>query len=330
MTAALLALALSAVSTSKIGLVVLGDDATSQQILAACPATIVAPLTGTASFGAALTTYRSSCAGGTIVARLDAPFPNTGNPAVDAVTYWTTIGLTLVNGMGVTPDWVEGPVVSYASSADLATFWTALADAITGSTFRPIIGRLDPNVPASGFCPTVTAMAAKPYAWGWSWIARTPTFTQDPATEAGTTLGYRTVTSTCGLGAKPLFLTEAGPTSGSWPAGDVSWLAWLDGQVQGEAQAAAAFEAGGSVAPTLAPVAAALAAYLVNPQPPDAGAPDGGADGGPTGVTGGGTPGLPDGPPGPGPKSTCSTSGAGVGLLALVPVLAILRRRRRG
>ncbi|HET9599383.1 MAG TPA: hypothetical protein VFP65_27665 [Anaeromyxobacteraceae bacterium] len=329
MTAALLALALSAVSTSKIGVVVLGDDPTSQTILGACPATVVAPLTATSSFGAALTTYRSACTGGTIVARLDAAFINTGNPGVDAVNYWIT-GLILVNGMGVRPDWVEGPAgVTYATPALHATFWTTLADQISGSTFQPIVGRLDPTTPASDFCPTATALAAKLYTWGWSWLARTSTFTQNPTTEATTTLGYRTVSSTCtALAGKPLFLTEAGPTAVPWPAGDVSWLAWLDGQVQSEAQAAAAFEAGGAVAPTLAPVAAALAAYLQNPQPPDAGSPDGGADGGTSGAIGGGTPGAPDGPPGPGPSSTCSSSGPGIGLLALVPVLALLRRRR--
>jgi len=335
MTAALLALALSAVSTSKIGVVVFGDDATSQQILAACPAMIVVPLAPGRSFGSTLLqTYRSNCTGGTIVAGMDVAALSVDplGPAVQANTFWDTIGLPLVNALPVRPDWVEGPTIAgYASTADLAAFWDQLATRVAGAGFQPIVGRLDATVPAGDFCPTATALSGNVSTWGWSWRARTPTFTQDPVTESATTLGFRTVSSTCGLQTRPLFLTEAGPTSAAWPAGDASWLAWLDGEVRTEVQTAAAFEAGGTAPPTLAPVAAALAAHLLNPQPLDGGTPDGGPDGGPISSTGGGTPGLPDGPPGPGPKSTCSTSGAGFGLLALVPVLAVIRRRgRRG
>jgi uncharacterized protein (TIGR03382 family) len=327
MTAALLALALSAVSTSKIGVVVDTNDADAPAILAACPALVVVRLPMPTSAGTLLGNYRANCTGGVVIAQVG----GTGMP-VDGTTVapiWPTWLTQILAAQLSTPlAGVEGPWEPTGSSANVAAFWSAFALQVRTDGFLPVVGALAPASAGQGaFCDTVTAVRnALPAGavWAWSYHARSTSMSQDAAAEAATTLGYRGLQTACGLSGFSLYLTQAGPGARAWIAGDVSWLAWLDGQIGADAYVVGA-AAGGTGGP-LAPIASELAAYLANPQPPDAGTPDGGTDAGGSsgGVIGGGGVGGIGSPP----KTGCATTGAGFTLLALVPVLAVLRRRR--
>ena len=328
MTAALLALALSAVSTSKIGVVIDSNDPDASTILAACPALVVVRLPMPTSVGALLQGYRSSCAGGKVIAQVG----GTGVAVEGGTTAasWST-WLQQIQAAQPSPpiDGVEGPWEPTGSNVDLGAFWSAFALQVRSSGRLPVVGALAPASGGPGaFCDTVTAVrnALGGAAWAWSYHARSTSMSQDAGAETTTTLGYRALQSDCGLSGFSLYLTQAGPGSRSWIAGDVAWLAWLDGQLGADVYVVGA-ATGGTGGP-LTPIAAGLAAYLANPQPPDAGTPDGGTDagGGSGGVIGGGGVGGVGGPSGS--KTGCASAGVGFTLLALLPVLAVLRRRR--
>jgi hypothetical protein len=341
MNAALLAIALAAVSPSRIGIVVESIDPTAAALLDACPALVVARLPTT--HAADLARWRANCAGGKLVAQVGG-----SAPTVDAASAasWSSAWLADVQAAQPTPgfDAIEGPwepVAAAGAAANLAAFWSTFATNVRLSGFVPVVGALPPvAVAPGGFCDTVTAvrgaLGAAPFAW--SYHARSGTMSQSGA-EATTALGYRTLATACGLAGVPLYLTQAGPGLRGWAAGDASWLSWLDGEVRTDRDVVGA-AAGGTGVP-LGPVAAALATYLQTPQPggtdggADGGA-DGGGDAGPDGGfdAGGGViilpPGPPDGPPGQARNgSGCASTGAGFTLLAVLPALFLLRRRRR-
>jgi len=341
MTSTVLALALAAttVSQSKLGVEVLGDDATSQALLAACPRLVVFPLGATnATAAAQIAAYKLACTGGKVIVQVGGQ-----GLTVDATTasQWDTTWLGQVQQLNTSlVDGIEGPSepVGATGNADLAAFWASFAQKAS-AVAMPVVGALPPRIPtgspgaADEFCATVTAvrtaMTTNPFAW--SFHARSATMTQDVATESSTTLAYRQIATDCGLAGTTLYLTEAGRATGPWQATDTSWLTWFDARLQENAfaQGAALVEAGGTGQPLdLAPVASALASYLANPASADGGVPDGGADGGNGAVV------NPTGGPG-GPLVNskqhlgCSCGSPGLTALVLVPALLALRRRTR-
>src|SRR6266542_1655779 len=272
MTSIVLALALAAttVSQSKLGVEVLGDDATSRALLAApaCPRLVVVPLPLPTNVGALVAGYRAACAGGAVIVQVGGK-----NQAVDAATVtnlWSNTWLQQVQAAALlfTVHGVEGPSEPAPTipGTDLASFWAAFAQAVSGSGFLPVVGALPPGVPVGSpdpFCATVTAVRATLVPFTWSYHARSPTMTQDVPTESSTTLAYRKIASDCGLTGTTLYLTEAGRVTGPWLATDSSWLTWFDARLQedADAQGAALVEAGGGTGQPLdlAPVAPALA-----------------------------------------------------------------------
>ena len=333
------ALGATPVSQSKLGVVVLGDDATSRAILAACPAVVVLPLPTNAAAAAQLTVYRQNCSGGIAIARVG----DTGM-SVDGTTVSLTgsIWVQQVQALAAAGaiDAVEGPSEPLAASPTaLAAFWSSFADLINGSPLfrRPVVGALPTGMPGVGatgtnpFCPTADAMRLKTYSWWWSYHARSATMTTDLATELGSTLGFRQIRTDCTLAGFPLVITEAGPAAPrAWQATDDGWLAFLDAQLAQEAsvQGAALASAGTGGIASLAPVQAAVLARLANPTPTDGGITDGGTDGGADSGRGSIAPSTPPigGELNPSTNSGCSTGGPAFLMLALSPVLFFIRR----
>jgi hypothetical protein len=335
MSAILLALALSA-STTKLGVFVAGNDATSQALLAApvCPGLVVFPLTvSTPPPMAQAAAFRSACPGSFVVAQVGDP----GMTAVDAVTAnvsWQNTWLNLLNTLVLTNfDAVEGPPDPQGHPE---AFWPAFALLVQGIGKVPIVGSLAAGASSSSFCLTADAMVAALSAnWAWSFHAFSTGLTQNVATESSTTFGYRALHDACrSLAGIHIYLTQAGPAlPRSWKTTDGAWPSFLDAQLalDGEVVGAALFEAGGTDR-SLAPIATQLAALLQNPPAPDGGTPDAGADAGRSGIAQGSGNFVPGGPPGNYPSSGCASAGAGAGLalLALAAPLALKRRRDRG
>ncbi len=341
------ALALSAVSTSKIGVVVHGNDTTSQALLAACPRLAVFRLTSSTQalqVSSIISSFRSSCAGAKVVVQVGDPGMHVDGNTVTA--NWTSSWLPEIIAAG-TVDAVEGPSdpVPFTpnSPTEVPDFWSSFVQQATitsGLGAIPVVGAtgVPPGLGSSGdeFCATVAAIA--PGNWAWSYHARSPTMGTDPTTESATTLAYRKIAADCpGLAGKTLYVTEAGRSSGAWhdtPApSDLDWIAFFDGQLQQDGAGvvgAALFQAGAASEPfDLTPIVSQLTSYLQNPTPTDGGTPDAGADGGGTG--GVITPGV-NGPGGtlvPSKTSGCSTGGPVLAALALLPALLLLRRRGR-
>lgn len=344
LAAALAAVLLTATpaSSSHLGLVVLGADASTTALLAACPRLVVVPLPADgvteldSAVGNAVKAYRTNCSGTFVVVQV-------GGDAlqVDASTAaaFYTDWIAQVKGAQLffQVDAIEGPSEPTATTTDnLVQFWSSFAVLVHGGGggLLPIVGSLAPGLPADAgtssdvFCQVasqVKSAVGGSASYGWSYHARSVAMSMDPATEAATTLGYRQITSDCGL-SSPLYLTQAGPSARAWTSADLSWAEWLDGEVKQDADVvgAALFETGGADAFTLTPLASGLAAYLSNPS-----ASDGGTDGGSDGGTGSriGTSG------GPGslgtPKMGCAVGGAGLVALLVLPLLLVRRRRSR-
>jgi hypothetical protein len=346
MSTLLLSLALAALSPSKIGVVVAGDVAVAPstpgaQVLAACPRLVVYPLDGlngsvVAQQGAAL---NAACPGVRIVLQVG----GTGTPVNAAFAQnWLTpqppqvlswLQQVQQAGAGYTVAGVEGPwePVGIGSTADVAAFWGAFAQAVSGSTFIPVVGALAPgppsgiDTPADAFCATTQAVRNLAIAnFAWSVHARTgptPFASTDPA------LDFQRISVDCGLGGIPVYLTRVLPATGSWSAADLTWLASFDAALAQDPDAfgAALFSLG--VAPDLTPIGGQLATFLANPVLPDGGVPDAGDGGSSSGVLppGSGTVGGTLSPP----KGGCSSTGAGLLALAALPGLFLLRRRTR-
>ncbi len=341
----LAALALSAVSTSKVGVVVLGDDTTSQALLASCPRLAVFRLTSTSQaqeLQPTISGYRSGCSGARVVVQVgDRGMQVDGNTVTEK---WTSLWLPEILAAG-TVDAVEGPSdpvpVTPNSTTEVPAFWSSFVAQAAGlGGVTPVVGAT--GVPAGlgtasdEFCATVAAVASG--NWAWSYHARSPTMGTDSTTESATTLAYRKIVADCPeLAGKTLYVTEAGRASGAWrvtPApSDLDWIAFFDEQLQldgAEVIGAALLQAGMASNPfDLTPIASSLSSYLQNPAPADGGTPDAGTDGGsPGGVV---TPG--NGGPGgtlvPSKTSGCSAGGSMIAALALLPALLLLRRWRR-
>ncbi len=337
MSAILLALALT-VSSSKLGVFVEGDDATSQLLLTApvCPRLVVVPLTASTTATAQVTAFRSACPGSQVVAQVGDPGMSV--TAGTASAQWLSSWFSLLTTLGSNNfDGVEGPSEPTGSPADVAAFWSEFADQVQGqggfAGKLPIVGSLKVGTPTTDFCPTAAAMVARANkSWAWSFHAFSTGLTQNLTTETSTTFGFRALRDGCpNLTGIPIFLTQAGPVSGrAWKTTDLAFLTFLDAQLSldGEVVGAALFEAGGADR-SLGPIATQLAALLQNPSAPDAGTPDGGADAGRSGVAVGGTF-VPGGTPATYPSSGCASAGAGAGLALLVAVTPLLFRRRRG
>ena len=347
----LLALTAAATLQTRLGVVVQGDDATSRALLAACPRMAVFPLPSTTA-PAQMAGYRQACPGGVVAVQL------TGT-AADVATLqalWFSTWLPQLLALDASQiDAVEGPPDSPASAATLVEFWTSFVQLVRGSGLGPLpvvdaSAPLFRSAPADGgsedgFCATARALRTAGGTWGWSWHAASPTTSTDPQVEAATTLAFRAVRDSCGLAGTPLFVTALRPSSRAWLASDLSWLAFVDGQLalDSDLRGAAAFEAGAAGVFDLSPISGALASYLANPQPVDGGTPDGGtADGGTDGGGDGGAVDAGGGVVSPvvtpgGPLSTstqprgCSCSAPGVAAVALAALLVRRRRpRRRG
>ncbi len=306
MSPLLLAVALAAASGTKLGVYVAGDDATSQALLAApgCPQIAVFP--AATSSAAQVNAFRGACPGSKVVAQVGDPDMSVSAAIADA--YWPT-WFTVLGTLGFNNfDAVEGPSEPVGMATDVAAFWNAFAVHVQQLPKIPVVGSLATGTLAASFCPTAAAMAGLPLPWAWSYHAFSTSLTQDLPTETATTLGYRAIRDGCGLAGVPIYLTQAGPVSGrSWQTTDLSWLAWLEGQlaVDGAVVGAALYEAGGTDR-SLGPISAQLVSYLQSAR-----------------ATDGGT-----GSPGFTRESGCATAGAGYALLAILPLLWIFRRRR--
>jgi len=329
MNPVLLALVLAASPSTKLGVYVAGDDATSRALLAGpgCPAVATFAVTSTTIPAAQVSAFRSVCPMSRIVAQVGDPGMSIVGGTLDAE--WPTWS-TLLGMVGwVNLDAVEGPSEPQGAAADLQSFWTGFAVDVQQNGKVPVVGSLATGTTSSAFCPTASAIAALGKSWTWSYHAFSTGLTESLATESATTFGYRAIRDGCGLAGIPIYVTQAGPAIGRpWSSGDITWLAWLDAQlaVDSEVVGAALYEAGAADR-SLSPIATQLAAYLQNPTPSDGGTPDGGSDAGQSGGVASSDGTVPSGPPGNYPKTGCATTGAGVALVALLPVLALTRRR---
>jgi len=328
------------VSTSHLGVVVLGSSSDVTTILAACPRLVVVPLPAdgltelSSTIGTAVGTYRRNCTGSFVIVQVG------GSGAVDLSNPVASWGNWVAQVLGAqsffTVDGVEGPSEPVGTPSQLATFWSSLAFQIRNSGFLPIVGALPSGLPSGAgtssdaFCQVASQVASAvggSASYGWSYHARSPTMTTNVATESSTTLAYRQIISDCGLRA-PLYITEAGPIGRAWESTDLTWAEFLDMEIQADGVTGAAlFEAGGSDSYTLSPLVVGLTGYLANPGGTDGGS-DGGSDGGTGSQVGGG--GI-----GPGHLGTsdnlsgCAVGGAGVVALLVLPLFLLRRRRVR-
>jgi hypothetical protein len=332
---AALAVTVAPVSQSKLGVIVLGDDATSQAILAACPRLAVFPIDAATAARAAIqiASYKAACTGATVIVQVGGK-----GLAVDgttATTNWNAFWLPQIQvGNTALVDGVEGPSEPQGTAPNLAAFWASFAQLVSAPGFLPVVGALPPVLPvgagsvADEFCTTVSQVRLVGVPFAWSYHARSPTMTTTLATESSTTFAYRQIAADCALTTTTLFLTEAGPSARNWQATDGTWLSFFDFQLFADAEVpgAALFEAGGTDTP-LTPAVTAVTNELANPLT-DAGVPDGGADAGnPGGVFQGSTP--VGGSLVPVKTSGCSTGGPTFLMLALSPVLFVIRRPRK-
>jgi Synergist-CTERM protein sorting domain-containing protein len=338
----LLALALGAVSSSRLGVVVMGDT-TGSPILAACPRLVVFPVdsTNTARVASQISAYRAACSGGHVVVQVGGTGTVVSRTIFDLVADSWILQVRSVQG-SVPVDAVEGPwePIPQVNANDLNEFWAQFALRMSAAGFLPIVGALPPGPqpgspgPANSFCATVDAVRLVGVPFAWSHHARSLSLATVPTDDA---LDFRQIRSDCALAGVRVYLTQAGAFR-AWQATDQPWLSFFNGQLVPDLDVigAALFQLGGAAAGTaafdLSVIETAVAAHLRNPQPFDGGFPDGGLpDGG--GGSSGGT--LAPGHGGAGgdfsPSRSgggCSSAGGALLLLAIVP-LAILRRWKR-
>jgi hypothetical protein len=340
LVAALYALSLAAtpVSSSQLGFVVESADSDVTTILAACPRLVVVSLPADgvtqldSTVGDVLQAYVTSCEGAQVVVQVGGGGDVDLSDPVSSWNSWLVQVQAAASFFPITG--VEGPSEPQGTTAELAAFWSLLALQIHGSDFFPIVGALPSGLPSGAgsssdaFCTVASQVSSEvggPTQYGWSYHARSPTMTTVLATEESSTLAYRQIAADCELTA-PIFLTQAGPTTGGWQTtSGLAWAEWLDGEVQQDSEvvAAALFELGGSDGFTLTPLVSDLATYLANPTVTDGGGTgDGGT--GPGSASGGG--GVGPGYLGTTGVKGCATGGAGA--LALLAVPLFLRRRR--
>jgi hypothetical protein len=343
MSPLLLALALSATSTSKLGVVVgstvLGPGSPAAPILAACPRAAVFQLDGTngGDVSRQIQYYQAVCPTGTVVAEMTTL--GGGFLSVDASTFqtwWNSVWfqqLQMARLLGKI-DVVVGPpnVTGTTGPADVAAFWAAFAQQVAtygqniGQPMLAAIGAVGPGVPPDlqGYCASLAQVRAAgiPFAWSYHGRSAMTSATTDDV------LAYRQIAAACQLGDVPLYVTQAGTLAGTWQPSNLDWMWWLEQQLAQDSNVAAVALYAIGASPDLAGIATPFAAYLQNPGPQNGGGGGGGGGGGSVGV-------LPQQPGGStgvlsGSTGGCSTAGAGfLGLLALPALLARRLARRR-
>jgi hypothetical protein len=353
-----LSLALGAVSTSDLGVVVVGSGAGVLDLVAACPRTVKAglPLSG-ANAGGLLRTYQQQCPGGDGIVELPAltlapDLLTTAAGEADARRYFgfnvPPFVPTSPNMLGVLPTdlrWVSGPEnlfqvvdprASPAHAAWAAGFVGELARLVrVEATTRG--GDFDLLVPAwssvapGAFCGVLTAARSIEPNVGWTWRATSAALSSSVEEEQSTTFGYRAVRDACAVTGMPIFveLTATGGwfSGGRQPEAVVDWLAFVDQTV--DADADVSFR--GAVLPRalgtagqddLAPAVPLLATYLADPTAPPP------ADGGQGGVAGPVPPSGGGGDLGSAGDSGCGNAGGALALLGLAPLLRLRLSRR--
>ncbi len=341
MSPILLALALTAaapVSSSRLG-VVLGGSAiapgsSAANVLAACPRLAVFQANGTNAdvLTSQIQLYRSLCSGLVVVemATLGAGYSTVNGAMVPA--WWQTWSqqLRTIETFAGNIDVIVGPgdvtpTSTAAGTHDVADFWSGFVQQVqlSGLGALPAIGAVGPGVPATltDFCDVVTAVHATGISFAWSYHGRSALASD--VTDAS--LAYRQITSGCGIATVPLYVTQAGPTSGAWESADVSWLWWYEQQLAHDANVIGAALYALGTSPDLSAISTDLATYFQNPGPPD----NGGGDGGGGGGSGGQLPPQPGGGAGTlsPAKTGCATADAGALGLLVLPALLVRRRR---
>jgi len=209
MNPVLLALVLAASPSTKLGVYVAGDDATSRALLAGpgCPAVATFAVTSTTIPAAQVSAFRSVCPMSRIVAQVGDPGMSIVGGTLDAE--WPTWS-TLLGMVGwVNLDAVEGPSEPQGAAADLQSFWTGFAVDVQQNGKVPVVGSLATGTTSSAFCPTASAIAALGKSWTWSYHAFSTGLTESLATESATTFGYRAIRDGCGLAGIPIYVTQA-------------------------------------------------------------------------------------------------------------------------
>lgn len=246
-------------SSSKLGPHRLGapNNAGATTIFGGCPrvAKWVAP---TAGIDLAISSYKSRCAGGTVILRVYVSpsmtaYSLANDPAASANDFWNQMSTQGLSAAGPANqiDWLEGPNeldnlpnwYNDPTAANwVATFWSPLADLMHNAGYNPLVGSLvggQPS-PATVFAPVAAAMKSKTYNWGWSYHSYTFGATTSVSTETAYALYYRQVRDQNGLAGIPLVLSEGGylTTSSTGWQGKLtndqylSWLKWFDGRLK--------------------------------------------------------------------------------------------------
>lgn len=246
-------------SSSKLGPHILGapNNAGATTILGGCPRVVkwVAP---TAGIDLAISSYKSRCAGGTVILRVYVSpsmtaYSVANDPAASANDFWNQMSTQGLSAAGPANqiDWLEGPNeldnlpnwYNDPTAANwVAAFWSTLADLMHNAGYNPLVGSLvggQPS-PATVFAPVAAAMKLKTYKWGWSYHSYTFGATTSVSTETAYALYYRQVRDQNGLAGIPLVLSEGGylTTSSTGWQGQLtndqylSWLKWFDGQLK--------------------------------------------------------------------------------------------------
>jgi hypothetical protein len=356
-------LALGAISSSDLGVVLVGSGNGATELVAACPRavkTALSPTLSGASAGALLRSHEQQCPGADGIVELPDTtiFPLINSGVTDANTYWGAQKSLVFASAGspalVDPadvDWVAAPKnlftianpdVSPAMAAYASEFVAELARLVRAeSTLRG--ARFDLLLPpwlagpSDAFCGVVTAARAVDPNVGWTYRATSAALSSSVDAELGTTFGYRAIRAACSsLGGAPLFveLSAAGGWTGNGtrqPSAIVDWLRFVDQTVDADADvhlrgAVLLRSLGAATLDDLAPVVPQLAAYLASPATPG----DGGTPGGSTGGTGPFQPpaGGSGGAIGPGGhRGGCGNPGGGLAAFGLLPLLWLRRRR---
>jgi hypothetical protein len=246
-------------SSSKLGPHILGapSNVGATTILGECPrvAKWVAPAAG---IDLAISSYKSRCAGGTVILRVYVSpsmtaYSVANDPAASANDFWNQMSTQGLSAAGPANqiDWLEGPNeldnlpnwYNDPTAANwVAAFWSTLADLMHNAGYNPLVGSLvggQPS-PATVFAPVAAAMKSKTCKWGWSYHSYTFGATTSVSTETAYALYYRQVRDQNGLAGIPLVLSEGGylTTSSTGWQGQLtndqylSWLKWFDGQLK--------------------------------------------------------------------------------------------------
>jgi hypothetical protein len=361
-----LALGATAVSSSRLGVVVGGSNSTVDSVIAACPRAVKVsePPFDPAGAGAVLRSYALGCTGGAGILELPAlgftPVNlTTAGGLADATAYW---GLRSAAAFGTLPAgvdpaqvrWITGPpdlftlVNPNASTghADYAkAFVSQLATLVAGARTATVVYSLllPPwtSTTPGAFCDVVNAARAADTGIGWTWGA-TSTLSTTLAGEASTTFGYRAVRDACASGASsisgvPIYgeLSAAGGwiSGGRTQADVLAFLTFVDTTAAADADVnlhgAILLRTLGGPADDLSQIAPQLVTYFKTPAVPSTGGgtSSGGVIPNSPHVGGGSGGGLE---PTSGHQGGCGFAADGLALLSLAALAPVVLRRRRG